>query len=182
MSALMTYRWTGEAMEPLHRFHNAANAEFVIGETYDLEVIEPQSARSRNHQFAWLREAWLNLPETLADQYPTVDHLRKRALIAAGFYDEQIIDAGTRAAALRVAAGVRARPGEAFSVVFVRDVFVIIRTAKSQSQRAMKTAEFQASKTAILETVAEMIGVSPDQLSRSSHRSGGVNSPAEAAA
>lgn len=162
----MTYRWTGEAMEPLHRFHNAANAEFVVGETYRLEIVEERSGASHNHEFAWLKEAWLNLPEDIADQYPSPEFLRKRALIAAGFYDEQIIDAGTRAAAMRVAAGVRNRPGSDFSVIFVRGCFVVIRDAKSQSRRAMKAPEFQASKQAVLETVAEMIGVAPDQLGK----------------
>lgn len=160
----LVYRWSGEAMEPLARFHNVANAEFVIGETYRLVEENEQSDKSRAHEFAWLKEAWLNLPESLAEQYPSVEMLRKKALIASGFYDETVIDAGTRAAAQRVAQGVRSRPGETFSVIFVRDCFVVIRTAKSQSRRAMKAHEFQASKTAILETVAEMLGVAPDAL------------------
>lgn len=106
----------------------------------------------------------MNLPEALADLYPTQEHLRKRALIEAGFYDETIIDAGTNAAALRVASAIRAR--EEFSLVIVRGPAVVIRVAKSQSRRSMKKQEFQASKTAIMEVIANMIGTTAANLSQ----------------
>ncbi len=53
--------------------------------------------------------------------------------------------AGSNAAALRVASGIKSR--EEFSVVIVRESIVVIRDPKSQSVRAMGPKEFQASKT-----------------------------------
>ena len=43
---------------------------------------------------------------------------------------------------------------------------MLVRTAKSQSYRAMDREEFQASKSAILEIVAAMIEVTPATLKR----------------
>ena len=119
---------------------------------------------SHNHEFAWLTEAWRNLPEGLAELYPSPEHLRKRALIQCGFYDETLVDAGTKAAAIRVAAAFRAR--EEFSLIAVRGPLVVIRTAKSQSRRAMDKKDFQTIKTQIMELIAGMLGVSVDELQR----------------
>lgn len=155
--------WDGESLTPVgHRSASEADKEFTIGERYSIVIHEQRSEMSHRHEFAWLHEAWANLPEDLADQYPTPEHLRKRALIQGGFYDEQIIDAGTGAAALRVAAGIRLR--EPFSLIIVRGAFVVIRTAKSQSRRAMGKKEFQESKDKILEIVSAMLGITPDAL------------------
>lgn len=154
------FTWDGEAMIP--RSPKLADKAYTVGESYLLVTHEDRSTATHNHEFAWLKDAWLNLPESLADQYPTPEHLRKRALIDADFYDETIVDAGTNAAALRVASAFRSR--EEFSLVIVRGPAVVIRTAKSQSRRSMNKKDFQASKTAILEVVSNMIGVKPEQL------------------
>lgn len=90
--------------------------------------------------------------------------LRKRALIETGFYDQTVIDAGTNAAALRVAQ--YARGEDEYAVVSVRGPLVVVRKAKSQSRRAMDKAEWQASKTAVLEHVAALLDVDPATLER----------------
>ena len=162
----MAFRWTGEAMAPLRP--KTADAAFVVGEVYWLEEEKPRSESSHRHEFAWLKEAWLQLPEGIADDFPTPEHLRKRAMIVAGYYHETIIDAGTNAAALRVASYVRSRDG--FAHVVVRGRLVVERVAKSQSRRAMKADEFQESKTKVLEIVAAMIGVTPGALAENAER------------
>ncbi len=160
----LAFDWNGEHFTPIHP--RRADRFLVVGERYMLAPIEERSDATHKHEFAWLRDAWANLPESLADLYATPEHLRKRALIDGGFYNETIIDAGTNAAALRVASAVRAR--SEFSLVIVRGPAVVIRDAKSQSRRSMKRDEFQRSKTAILEIVSAMIGVTPETLSHPS--------------
>lgn len=156
-----TFTWTDEGvMRPVHP--QRADRIYVVGERYTFVPFQDRSAASHNHEFAWLHNAWHTLPENLADLYPTPEHLRKRALIEAGYYNEQAVDAGSHAAALRVAAAFRSR--EEFSLVIVRGPIVLIRTAKSQSRRAMDKDEFQKSKTAILEVITDMVGVSQDEL------------------
>lgn len=160
------FRWTGEAMEPLAK--RRADELFVVGEVYRLAPWEERSPASHAHEFAWLAEAWRNLPEHLADLYPSPEHLRKRALIEAGYYDETAIDAGSKAAAERVASAFRSR--EPFALVIIRGPIVLIRTAKSQSHRAMDSKTFQASKTAIMDVVAGMIGTTSNALQRNAGR------------
>lgn len=158
----LLFDWDGEHFTPAHP--RRADRFLTVGQRYCLAQHEERSQASHSHEFAWLRDAWLSLPEDIADLYPSAEHLRKRALIEAGFYDETIIDCDTPAAAARVAAAFRSR--DAFTLVLVRDSYVIIRTAKSQSRRAMNKREFQASKDAIIEIVSGMIGVNPGQLAK----------------
>ena len=154
----ITYQWDGEAMRPAGAgFARKCNEQFVIGQRYRLEEIEERSQASHNHEFGWLSEAWRNLPEDIAYLYPSSEHLRKRALIQAGYYNEMAIDAGSNAAAIRVAAGFRSY--DDFCIAVVQGPMVLVRTAKSQSRRAMDKATFQASKTAIMELIADMIHV-----------------------
>lgn len=167
-TAPLTARWTGEALQPIGRSAREADAYFVIGQTYQIVEHKNRSSATHNHEFAWLHEAWRNLPEELAELYPSVEHLRKRALIQAGYFDEQAVDAGSNAAALRVAALIRSR--EEFSLVLVKGAFVLIRTAKSQSRRAMNAKEFQESKSAVMAIVSDMIGVEPGDLRENAGR------------
>jgi hypothetical protein len=162
----LPYRYEGEGVFRATRrtFAMRADDQYVIGEVYQMAPVEERSAVSHRHEFAWLREAWMQLPDNLAPVYPTPEHLRKRALIEVGWYNEQAIDAESNAAALRVAAFIRGR--EEFSVVIVERSTVLVRTAKSQSVRAMGRKDFQDSKTAIMEIVSDLIGVSPDALQR----------------
>lgn len=164
----LTYQWDGEAMKPVGRFAREADRHFVIGARYRLEEVSERSDISHRHEFAWLREAWKQLPEDLADQFPTVEHLRKCALIQAGFFHEVVTDCGSNAAALRVAA--MARGMDPFAYAVVRGPLCVVRTAESQSRRAMDKARFQDSKTKIMAIVAELIGVTPETLNQNAER------------
>ncbi len=159
----MVFRWTGAEMVPLH--HRLAERHFARGETYALVQHEDRSTATHNHEFAFIAEAWKNLPEDLAELYPSPEHLRKRALIQAGYFDEMAVDAGTNAAALRVASALRAM--DDFAFVVVRGPLVVRRTAKSQSRRAMNKQEFAGSKSKVLDIISDMLGVQPAELERS---------------
>lgn len=158
------FSWDGDNMICLQP--KLADKNYVVGEKYILVPFEDRSEASHKHQFAWLREAWRQLPEDIADLYPNPDILRKKALVDAGYYNETIVDAGSNAAAIRVASAFQGL-GD-FAVIFVRGHFVIRRTAKSQSRRKMNKQEFDDSKNKVLEIVSQMIGVSPDELQRNS--------------
>lgn len=158
--------WDGEAMRPAAPVYaKRCDEAFVIGEKYNLVEHQERDGDYHKQQFAWIREAWKTMPERLADQFPTPEHLRKKALIECGFYHETIIDAGSNAAALRVAVILRAI--DDFAHVVVRGKLVARREAKSQSRRAMDREEFAASKTAILDHIAALLEVDPATLARS---------------
>lgn len=157
-------RWSGEAMEPASPYWaKVADQQWVVGERYAIEVHEERSSASHRAFFAAVRECWMNLPEAFARQFPTETHLRKYALVKAGFRDERTIVASSKAEARRIAAFVE--PLDEFAIVSVSGSAVVVLTAKSQSMKAMGKAEFQRSKDAVLDILAEMIGVSPRALS-----------------
>lgn len=161
--------WDGEAFAPVsQRFAKLADKFFIIGEIYAMVVEQPRSRASHNHQFAWLQDAWMNLPEDIAHLYPSDEHLRKRALIEAGYYHELAVDAGSRAAALRVAAAVPVL--NEFALAIIEGPMVLVRTPKSQSMRAMGAKQFYESKAAIMQVIADMLGVTPAELAKNAGR------------
>lgn len=152
---MLACRWDGEALVPMRGFQARADQDLVIGEVYTIETVEDRSAASHRHYFAALNDIWHSLPEGIADQFPTVEHLRKRCLIAAGYYDERTTVCSSAAEARRIAAFIR--PIDEFSVVSVAGTAVVHRTAKSQSMRAMGKQVFQQSKDAILAEAEKLI-------------------------
>ncbi len=159
---LMQWTWVGAAMVPTARFARMAAQEFESGHDYVMEVQEVRSAASHRHYFAVVHEAWMNLPEKVAEQFPSSEHLRKRALVQAGFSEDRSIVAPTRKMAREVGALVRF--SDPFAVIVIHGTAVHVRTAKSQSTRAMGAAEFKRSKAAVLEILAQQVGVSVDDL------------------
>lgn len=162
----LPFQWDGEAMVPLRP--RLADRYYVVGEVYTLEPLEDRSEASHNHYFAALHDAWLNLRDDLLDQYPTVEALRKRALIKAGYRDERSIVCESPEQAQAVAAFIE--PMDRYAVVIVKDNVVWHLTAKSQSKKAMGKTEFEASKKAVLDIVSNLIGVSTDDLRRNAGR------------
>lgn len=154
--------WDGESFVPTRHHAQRCDRNFVIGETYPLAVHEERSLASHRQYFASIRDGWMNLREGDAERFPSPEHLRKRALVDAGFYDEEIIDCGSNKIAPNVGAAIRKR--DDFAIIFIRDQFVIVRTAKSQSMKAMGKKDFQASKVAVLDIIASMVGVKPEQI------------------
>src|ERR1700735_3436895 len=110
--------------------------QFEEGGVYFLEPQAIRSEVSHRHEFAWLREAWTQLPDDFAEQFPSPEHLRKAALIQAGYFNETMIDVGNATGAERIAAYLRFQ--DEFAHVVTRRGVVVVRTAKSQSRRAMK--------------------------------------------
>ena len=161
MTAL-PFQWTGEAMVPARGFQRRADAAFVVGETYRLEPVEDRSAASHRHYFAAINEAWANLPEHMAERFPTPEHLRKWCLVKTGHADSRQIVASSKAEALRLAGFIR--PMDEYAVVSVADAVVTVWTARSQSVKAMGKAAFQQSKDDVLRVLSELIGVEPAAL------------------
>ncbi len=158
----LAFSWNGEFMVPLQP--RLADRYYVVGETYRLEPREDRSKRSHDHYFASIQEAWQNLPEHDAERFATADHLRKWALIKAGYRDERSVVCASKAEALRIAAFVR--PMDDFAVVTVSNNVVIVYTAKSQSLRAQGKKDFQKIKDRVLDMVSAMIGVGADDLKK----------------
>ncbi|WP_174804392.1 hypothetical protein [Martelella limonii] len=159
----MIFQWDGETMRPMSRYHNKANAEFVVGEHYKMEVQEYRSWVSHKHQFAWLHEAWLSLPEHIAEKFANEDELRKFALIKGGFCDSATFVCSSKAEAQRFVAFLKSGDSE-YRIYKVDGPTIYRFTAHSQSMRAMGKRRFQESKDAVLSYVAELLGVEKREL------------------
>lgn len=146
------------------------------GETVTVSIERGRSGKSHRHQFAWVKDAWMNLPEHLADRpwAETPRALRQHALIATGYHETYVVDCGSSAAARRVMASLIAAERKAhrdpksgepgYAVGRIRGPVVQIWTPESQSCRAMGGDRFKESKAAILDWIAAQIGVTPDKL------------------
>jgi hypothetical protein len=156
--------WDGEAFRPLKRFAAQADRDFVIGQTYKLAEIEDRSDATHKHEFAWLREAWLSLPDDIAEHFPSAEHLRKMGLIKGGFCDQRQVVCASKSEAQRIGAFIK--PMDPYALVTVKDAIVTVYTAQSQSRKAMDKATFQASKQAIIEYVSGLLGCEPAELER----------------
>lgn len=156
-SITIIYEWDGEAMRPLDRFHNLVNAEFTVGERYRCEVQENRSWVSHKHQFAWLHDAWLSLPEHVAARFKNEDQLRRHGLIAGGFCDSTTVVCASRAEAQRWAEELGKRQPD--TVIEARNNVLVQFTAHSQARNAMDAKTFQRSKQAVLDYVAGLLGV-----------------------
>jgi hypothetical protein len=160
---MQCFMWNGTAMIPARP--KAADKAFVIGRRYWLDEVSERNWASHQQQFAWIAEAHSNLPDALAELFPTSEHLRKAALIATGWFRETVVDCGSRAAAARVAS--YAQGEDEFAKVTVRGPTVIVRKARSQRMHGldrMDKAEFERAKADILGWIANLIGVEPAQL------------------
>lgn len=138
------------------------------GEVVHVTIERGRSENSHRHQFAWLRDAWLNLPEDCQMQpwAETPETLRKHALIATGFHHVTVLDCGAKATAQRVKAALVAAEAKAhgYALGQVRGPILRVWTPESQSMRAMGGERFQESKAAIMDWIADQIGCQPEQL------------------
>ena len=138
------------------------------GDTVLVTIDHPRSINSHNHQFAEIADAWRHLPDAVQHMpwAATPEALRKHALIVTGYRDVQTVDAGSKAAAARVASllSVMANQAHGYAITQASGPVVTCWTPQSQSIRAMGGKEFQRSKEAVLNWIAQQIGVTPDQL------------------
>lgn len=162
------FTWDGEAMIP--RQPKRADVHYVVGENYPLAPWEDRSQASHNQQFAFIAEAWRNLPEQYRDEpwAQSPEHLRKFGLIKNGFCNTQTYPCGTKAEAERWASNLR--PLDEYSIVKVEGTTVFRFTAESQSRRAMGKKRFQESKQALMDWLDDLLQVERGTLEREAGR------------
>lgn len=157
MTQPTAFRWTGLVMEPTHL--RLAASRFQVGETYLMAEHQHRSKLSHDHEFAFVAEAFNSLPDELAADHPSPEHLRKHGLIRKGFCHVRDHVCETKSEAQRLRTILAGR--DEYAIVMITGNGLVVRelTAKSQSRKAMDRAEFQASKTALMEFIADLLGV-----------------------
>jgi hypothetical protein len=140
------------------------------GEVVFVDIEASRTRRSHNHQFGFVSEAWENIPEHMKDApfAKSKDTLRKHALIQCGFCTVDMIAVGSDSRAERLARFLRRsdQREDVYSIVEVSGPVVNKFTAESQKLRTMGKDRFEASKRAILEWMADLISVEPEDLAK----------------
>lgn len=154
----LLFRYEGEgAWSPSNNYvARRADGHYVIGAVYALVEHSERSVKSHAAYFAQIKDYWQTLPESLAAEYPTSEHLRKKALIKSGFATHTDFTFDTPRDAI-TAAGVMANDDE-YSIVEVKDRVVRRWRARSQNYRSMDREEFQKSKQAVLDYIDARLG------------------------
>lgn len=155
MTIPLQYQGEGQFTAP-RGFAKRCDKEFVIGETLPWGVVHERSSKSHAHYFAQVHDAWANLPERLAADFPSAKHLRKWVLIKAGYCDVTKIVCGDNAQAIAACALMQGM--DTYAICSVEDCVVTVWRAHSQAHRAMPAKVFQASKDAVFAEISKLIG------------------------
>jgi hypothetical protein len=163
--------WTGQSFVPDGNFAMAmAQDRLGDGEVVSLDIDPERSAKSHKHTFAFIRTAWENLPEKVsgAPFAASTETFRKHALIQTGHCDIDMIAVGDSRRAERVAAFTErlAVRMHGYAITTIEGAVVYCATPHSQSIKAMGGDAFKQSKKDILEWMADLIGVSADDLAK----------------
>lgn len=142
---------------------------FAIGARYMLAESQERSGKHHRYFFAALNEAFQNLPADRAAQFPSMEHLRRYALIKAGYCDSHVLVCDSEAEAEKVAKFME--PLDEYGIVLAKGDTVVRYTAKSQNYRSMNKEDFRRSAEAVLDVVSSMIGLSREQLEENAGRS-----------
>lgn len=164
VDTIIVAKWKDGMLVPWGRFKKACAEKFKEGEDYKIEVSEIRSQQSHNHMFAAIKEAWMNLPEEIAHEFPSPEHLRKYALCKAGFATEQNYVATSKEEARKLAAFVRSF--DKYAVITMKGNVVKVYHADSQAFRAMNKKTFQESKNAVLNVIADILGTTRGALEK----------------
>jgi hypothetical protein len=159
---MIPLQYQGEGLFQAPRgFAKRCDKDFVIGETLTWDQHKPRSADSHKHYFAVIADAWGNLPETLAMDFPSSEHLRKYALIKCGYCDKAEIIVADNSTAITTAALMKSM--DTYAICEVKGRVVTLWRAQSQSMKTMGNKTFQESKTKVLDVISQLIGADATQ-------------------
>lgn len=154
MSDTLPMRYEGNGV---FRCLHPKRVTLEVGAVHGWQMAEHRSKSSHDHFFAVINEAWKSLPEDMADDFPSPEHLRKWALIKAGFCSETRIVCANNSEAMTLAT--KAKAMDRYSVVAIDGKAVTIWTADSQRRDAMGRQAFQEAKERALHIVSNLIGI-----------------------
>lgn len=153
MSDVLPMRYEGNGV---FRCLHPKRIKLDVGEVHGWQMAEHRSAKSHDHFFACVNEAWKSLPEDMADDFPSPEHLRKWALIKSGFCSETRIVCANNNEAMALAT--KAKAMDRYSIVAIDGKAVTIWTADSQRKDAMGRKVFQDAKEKALHIISQLIG------------------------
>lgn len=164
--------WDDEHFVPDPRHLARCRTQFVVGQQYPMEVVQPRNMASHRGYFAALHDAWMNLSEADTARFKTSEHLRAWALVQTGWCKETDYPCDSVEEAMFVAKIIRAR--SSYAIIGRKGNVVKVFDPRSQAvygPDAMSAEDFKASKIAVLDLVAGMARTTRAQLNKESGRS-----------
>lgn len=158
-----------KVMVPHQRFATLCARQFELEEDYALGPVEGVPSRSRAAIFAQVHDTWDNLPET-DQRFPSEEHLRKTALVRAGWAKHSQTIWKSKADAMQHALDLREVSEYAVINVdgednsWVVDVWI----AKSIAAGQITEGEFREVKKKALAWLASLTGSTPEELEQAS--------------
>lgn len=155
-----------KVMVPHNRFARLCNRQFELEEDYALGPVDNVPGRSRASFFMSVHNAWDSLPEDSDEVFASEEHLRKRALVKAGWADHSVTNWKTKADARRHAVDLRKIDGYAVIAVngegdsWTVDVWV----ARSIAAGQIKGEEFKGVKMRAERWLASLSGCTTEEL------------------
>lgn len=160
----MVYQGGGSFQTP-KGFARRADELYGVGQYVLMTEEEERSSARHRAFFAAVREIHKTLPDAMAAEFPSPLALRKAALIATGWRDEDTRVYRSNAEAIRAAEYARRDiDPAAWAKIVVSGCVVVVLKAKSQAVKAMRKEDFEASSEAVLKYLAEVIGVEPQSI------------------
>ena len=158
MKSIVPLRYMGAGeFRAVHTFaEKQCDRELVIGEVQRWELAVDRSEKSHAHFFSLVHEAWLNLPEQYAIEFPNETSLRKFSLIKTGYCKIHKMVMANNAEAIKQAAFMQSL--EEYSICEIIGNVVTVWIADSQNYRAMGKKTFQKSKDDVLTFLSQFIG------------------------
>lgn len=163
MASPINLIWNGETFEPANKFWAAkCDQRFVVGQGYAMDQVHQRSLASHGHYFAELNEVHQSLPDHLEEKFPTVEKMRKHALIRTGYCNTTTHsfsgfgDAKTFEAAINHYS--KAFRADDYQIVIREGCIVTVYQAMSQDMSSMDKQTFEASKDAVLNWCHSLIG------------------------
>ena len=164
MAETLPLRYEGSGM---FRCLHLNRVTIPVGSVHGWQMAENRSAKSHDHFFAIVNEAWKSLPEELADDFPSPEHLRKYALIKAGFCNKTSITCANNSEALALAGTVRGL--DRYAIVSIDGKTVTIWTADSQRKDAMGRKLFQEAKEKAIDVISALLGTDATTLKEAAY-------------
>lgn len=157
------------ALVPEGRFKALCERQFVLDETYAWGPVDNVDNGSRGAFFASVRETWNSLAED-DERFPSHEHLRKRALVAAGWclHSQTVMDTPKDARQLAI----QSRKLDEYAVIQVKANVVDVYIAKSIAHGQITAEEWRVVKPRALDWVAAQINVKRTELEHHSKDGG----------
>lgn len=157
------------AMVPHKRYQRVAQRQYTLDGEYVLDELDERSEASHRQYFAAINDGFRNLPESVAANFSSAEHLRAWCLIECGYHEERIIDCESEREAKRYATFIRIE--KLHARLKRREDKLVVQYPRSQAYGAMNKHEFEKSKRDVLELIESMIELHRGALMKEAGRS-----------